>query len=170
MHDKKLRGLTAVELMVVLAILAILVSLATPAWQSFMARQKRDVLASQLTAHLALARSMAISRGRSVALSTLGDGWHSGWRVHLEMQRNGKWDFGEPVLANHTGDTQARMVGNGPLRRYVIFGSDGRPVQSNGSFLAGSIQICTPSNPEVIALVMSASGRIRQELRQSNCL
>jgi type IV fimbrial biogenesis protein FimT len=149
--------------------LAILVSLAMPSWQSFMARQKRDVLASQLAAHLALARSMAISRGRSVALSTLGDGWHSGWRAHLEVQRNGQWDLGEPVLMEHSGDTQARMVGNGPLRRYVIFGSDGRPVQSNGSFLAGSIQICTPLNRDVIALVMSASGRVRQELRQSDC-
>lgn len=170
MHNKKQRGLTLVELMVVLAVLAILVSLAMPSWQGLMARQKRDALASQLTAHLALARSIAISRGRSVALSTLGDGWHSGWRVHLEIQRNGQWDLGEPVLMDHSGDAQARMVGNGALRRYVIFGSDGRPVQSNGSFLAGSIQICMPSHRDVMALVMSASGRIRQELRQSDCL
>jgi type IV fimbrial biogenesis protein FimT len=169
MHDKREQGLTMVELMVVLAVLAILVSLAMPSWQSFMARQKRDVLASQLTGHLALARSLAIGRGRSVAVSTLGDGWHSGWRVHLETQHNGQWDLDEPVLMNHSGDTQARMVGNGPLRRYVIFGSDGRPVQSNGSFLAGSIQICMPSNRGVIALVMSATGRVRQEFRQTDC-
>lgn len=169
MHSKNQKGLTAVELMVALAILAILVSLAMPSWQSFMARQKRDVLASQLTAHFALARSIAISRGRSVALSTLGDGWHSGWRVHLDIQRNGQWDLGELVLMDHSGDAQTRMVGNGPLRHYVIFGSDGRSVQSNGSFLAGTIQICMPLSRDVIALVLSASGRIRQELRQSDC-
>ena len=169
MYKRKLQGLTLTELMVVLATLAILISYATPAWHTFMAAQKRDVLASQLTAHLALARSAAISRGRSIAVSTVGEGWHSGWRIHLEVQRNGQWDSGEPILAEHNGDLRVYMAGNGPLRLYVIFGSDGRPTQVNGSFLAGSIEICTASSGDAIALVLSAAGRIRHELRQTYC-
>ena len=163
------RGVTAVELAVVLAIMAILVSLAIPSWKEFSARLRRDSLASQLTAHMALARSAAISRGRPVALSTLGIGWHSGWRVHLELHRNGSWDVDEPILAEHQGDPQAQMVGNGTMSRYVMFDADGRPTQTGGGFLAGSMEVCIPSQQGVTMLVMSAAGRVRQEQRQSGC-
>lgn len=169
MRTWRVRGVTALELMVVLAVVAVLAALAAPAWQDFMARQRRDALAGQLTAHLALARNAALSRGRPVALSTLGSGWHSGWRVHMDLQRNGSWDDGETVLAEHPGDTQARMVGNGAMTRYVLFDADGRPRQANGSFLSGSLQVCMPSRQGIVALVMSATGRIRQELRSNPC-
>lgn len=163
------QGITAVELTIVLAIVAILASFAMPSWQEFMARQRRDMLASQLTAHLALARSTAISRGRPVAVSTMGIGWHSGWRVHLELNRNGRWDPDEPVMAEHQGDLQSQMVGNGTMSRYVLFDADGRPRQTSGGFLAGSMEVCIPSQRGVTRLVMSAAGRVRQEQRQSGC-
>lgn len=170
MRTLRLRGVTALELMVVLAVVAVLAALAAPAWQDFMARQRRDALAGQLTAHLALARNAALSRGRPVALSTQGNGWHSGWRVHMDLQRNGRWDEGETVLAEHPGDAQAHMVGNGVMTRYVLFDADGRPRQANGGLLAGSLLICMPSRPGTVALVMSAVGRIRQETRKNHCI
>ena len=169
MRTSRVRGLTALELIVVLSVVAVLAALAVPAWQDFMARHRRDILASQLTAHLALARNAALSRGRPVALSTQGNGWHSGWRVHLDLQRNGRWDDGETVLAEHPGDSQARMTGNGAMTRYVLFDADGRPRQANGSFLSGSLQVCIPSRQGVVVLVMSATGRVRQEIRPAYC-
>lgn len=162
-------GVSLVEITVVLAVLAILGSLALPAWQGLLANQRREALAAQLTAHMALARSAAISKGRTVAVSTHGNGWHAGWRVHLEEQRNGRWDEGETVYAEHGGDPIARMVGNGSMARYIMFDPDGRPTQPSGGFQAGTLQVCMPNRAGVTALVMSATGRVRKEVRAVNC-
>lgn len=163
------RGVTLVEVSVVLAIVAVLAAYAVPAWQGLIAQQRRDALAGQLTAHMALARSAAISKGRTVALTPLGTGWHSGWRVHLELDRNGRWDNNETVYAEHAGDPNARMLGNGSMARYVMFDPDGRPTQPGGGFLAGTLQVCIPERPGMVALVMSATGRVRREIRQTSC-
>ncbi|MFN3492973.1 MAG: GspH/FimT family pseudopilin [Hydrogenophaga sp.] len=141
MRQAHSQGLTLVEITVVLVILAIIGTFAMPAWQEMVAKQRRESLASQLMAHMALARSTAISKGRTVALSTRGNGWHSGWTVHQEILRNGRWDAGETVYAQHSGDSHTRMVGNGSMAHYVMFDADGRPVQSGGGFLAGTLQV-----------------------------
>ena len=163
------RGVTALELMVVLAVLAVLLALALPAWQDLAARQRRNAMAEQLNGHLALARSAAISKGRPVAVSTMGVGWHSGWRVHLDDQRNGQWDAGESVLAEQEGDPMVRISGNGSMGRYALFDPDGRPRQSGGGFLSGRLEVCTPDRLGVTVLIMSAAGRIRRESRETNC-
>lgn len=169
MHRSRTRGITLVEITVVLAIMAALATFAIPAWQDMLARQRSEALASQLTAHMALARSAAISKGRTVALSTLGTGWHSGWRVHQELLRNGRWDEGEPIYFEHAGDSAVSMVGNGAMARYVMFDPDGRPTQPGGGFLAGTLQVCMPNRAGTVALVMSATGRVRQEQRSGRC-
>jgi type IV fimbrial biogenesis protein FimT len=163
------RGVTAIELMVVMTIVALLAAIAIPGWQDFMLRQRQVMLANQLTTHLALARSTAIARGKPVAVSTQGEAWHSGWRVHLELHPNGNWDSDESVLAEHQGDAQTQVTGNGAMSQYVMFDADGRPKQSGGGFQAGSIELCVPSRQGVILLVMSATGRVRQEQKQSGC-
>lgn len=169
MRRRRVRGLTLIEITVVLAVVVLLGAFALPAWQGMLANQRREALAGQLSAHMALARSAAISKGRTVALSTHGNGWHSGWRVHQEIQRNGRWDPGETVYAEHAGDPNAHMVGNGSMARYVMFDPDGRPTQPGGGFLAGTLQVCMPNRAGVTALVMSATGRVRHEVRRVNC-
>lgn len=162
------KGFTLVEITVVVAVMAVLASFALPAWHGMMAKQRRDAMASQLSSHMALARSAAISKGRTVTMSTVGSGWHSGWRVHQEVQRNGRWDAGEPIYAEHTGDPGVNMVGNGAMARYVMFDPDGRPTQPGGGFLAGTLRVCSPRATGTVALVMSATGRVRRELNAAD--
>ncbi|WP_068174281.1 GspH/FimT family pseudopilin [Hydrogenophaga taeniospiralis] len=164
------RGVTALELIVVLSVVAILAALALPSWQELSNAQRRWAVASQLSAHLALARSAAISRGRSVALSPRGQGWSGGWRVYLDSQPNGQWDTDESILAEHEGDALISIAGNGTMGRYILFNPDGRPVQTGGGFLAGTLQLCVPETRGVTALIMNAAGRIREERRDRDCV
>lgn len=71
-----------IELMVVVAIAAILMSIAVPGLQGLMATQRVKTVAYELVADLTLARSEALKRGREVSFvpATVG-GWLQGWSV-----------------------------------------------------------------------------------------
>lgn len=77
------RGFTLVELMIVVVILAILSSLAAPAFSELIASQRVRAGASGLYESLILARSEAIKRNASVSLTPTSGNLGSGWRVLL---------------------------------------------------------------------------------------
>jgi type IV fimbrial biogenesis protein FimT len=76
------RGFTAVEGMIVVAILAILAAFAAPAMNGMIRAQKVRTIAYDLFADLTFTRSQAIARGRNVALfSSSGLDWVNGWAI-----------------------------------------------------------------------------------------
>ena len=60
------RGLTMVEMMVVVAIAAVILTLAAPSMRDFLARQRVAAVNAELLTDLQFARSEAIARNRSV--------------------------------------------------------------------------------------------------------
>lgn len=75
-------GFTLIETMVVLALLAILASLAGPAMSRFVASQRVKSSASSLHLALVKARSEAIKRNGTVSVQPItGANWNSGWNV-----------------------------------------------------------------------------------------
>jgi len=74
-------GFTALELMVVIAIAAILVALAVPTFSDLMAGLRAKSTASEIFATLAKARSDALARNGNVTLSPKSSVWSNGWQV-----------------------------------------------------------------------------------------
>lgn len=81
-------GLTLLELMVTVAIVAILGALAVPSFKTMIQANRTRTVASELMGMLNLARSEAARRGQPVSVcpssngsscSTTGTGWDSGW-------------------------------------------------------------------------------------------
>jgi prepilin-type N-terminal cleavage/methylation domain-containing protein len=66
---RKARGLTLMELMVTVAILAILVALAMPSFNSFLAKGRLSGAAEALAQDLQLARSESLRRNADVTIS-----------------------------------------------------------------------------------------------------
>ncbi|WP_305073698.1 GspH/FimT family pseudopilin [Propionivibrio sp.] len=82
-YAKAMQGFSLVELMVVVAVLAILASLAVPSFQELIAAQRVRAAASALYESLLLARSEAIKRNSSVTLSPNSSDLSNGWSVLL---------------------------------------------------------------------------------------
>lgn len=71
---RRTRGMTLIELMVVLAIAAILITLAAPSFTDQLARRRIEGVATDLSTDLHFARSQAVSDRSTVSLVTQGSG------------------------------------------------------------------------------------------------
>ena len=109
-------GFTLIELMVVVAIAAILASMAVPSFQSLLARRAATAAADSLVSDMTLARSEALKRSAAATVCRSTDGltcsavagsWHVGWLVFIDMNGNGtNLDAGGVV---DPGDTVVRV-------------------------------------------------------------
>jgi type IV fimbrial biogenesis protein FimT len=89
---RRARGFTIVELMITLALLAILIALAAPSFNDASLSGKLGSFASQLVASTQIARSEAVKRNQTVRMCASEDGdacatsggWEQGWIIVLD--------------------------------------------------------------------------------------
>jgi type IV fimbrial biogenesis protein FimT len=146
------RGFTLIELMVTIAVLAILLGIAAPSFRDMTASSDLRGISNELITTLAQARSEAIKRGGRVTVCMSADGtactatggWEQGWIMFADDSRSGSAaniDTGETVLRTYpkaSGD----IVINGNMT-YVSYGADGLSKLMSGGFLAGTLQVCS---------------------------
>lgn len=164
---KPAKGFTLIELMVVIAIMAILLSLAVPSMSRFLAQWQLKSAVNAFSGSMRQARSEAIKSTRMVTVcpkvanaencaGNVGD-WVNGWVVYLDLNNNGQKDANEQVLQVKDGVAGMNTVTVTGGRTAFSFMPSGllRSQAGNMTF--------TPSNAEVNAkqVVISATGRMR---------
>jgi type IV fimbrial biogenesis protein FimT len=103
------RGITLVETMVTVTIMAVLLTLAMPSYRSSIESNQRTTYANQLVEDLNLARSEAIKRNTTVTVCPSTDGssctggrsWSGGWLVFVDKDSSRDVNNGETVLRVH---------------------------------------------------------------------
>lgn len=108
----KHKGFTLVELIITIAIAAIILGLAVPNYQTFLVNQRVQSLSTTLIAALRLARNEAITRGVNVAICPLdaqqsscvsSSDWQYGFRVYVpstnEVIKNYPMDLSQYISA-----------------------------------------------------------------------
>lgn len=134
-------GFSLVEMLVVVAILAILARIALPAYRDIIENQRARNAASDLHASLTLARSEALKRNASVTVAPVGGDWAKGWEIANPTVSGGVVES-RPALSNlsiegptsvvyrSSGRTQAGVaftVTSGSHQRCVDVNISGRP-------------------------------------------
>lgn len=170
---QKHRGVTLLELLIALTILALLVGLSGPAMQDFIDRQRANATAQQVLRQLNSARLHAVKSGHRVIfcgadteLNCTRDDVRQ-FIVFEDQNRNQRRDPGEPVhsiwsIANGSNAQLRPSLG----LSYATFNPDGSARQ------AGSVIICSVNgNPQHIRRVtVSLPGRVYRALPEEGGL
>jgi len=128
------RGFTLTEAIMVVAILAVLATIAAPAMVTFRDSQIVKTPASDLYSSLVLARSEAIKRNAAIDLVPTATDWAQGWEVRLQSA---------PTTILRTHDPYARVSISASTAGTVTYGGNGRLSTSATMF-----RVLVPGNTE----------------------
>ncbi|WKL17176.1 GspH/FimT family pseudopilin [Comamonas testosteroni] len=180
------KGFTAIELMVTVAILAILAGIAAPSFNPIIERWRVRQISEELQSTLYFARSEAVKRGGGVTIlrNTSTDGctisdtdtdvWNCGWLVFVDKNSNGVKDSGEEILQQTPPPRRIKVKltsldsstgqDSGSLTKPVQVDRWGQLTSDSVSFFAFRLTPLDSSNAEASAssLCVSGSGRIKR--------
>ncbi len=80
-RQRKSAGFSLIELLIIIAIVAILGTIAGPSFSAFIASQRIKTASFDLMTMLTLSRSEAIKRNADVVATPATGGWQNGWTV-----------------------------------------------------------------------------------------
>ena len=159
------RGVSLVELMIVVAVAAIVAAFAVPAYTSAREATRSGAAVQRLAGSIAMAASRAAGSGHEVVLCpgrptvcVPTTEWHEGWIVYADVDRDRIHDPLEPVLeriAPLGGQVRLRST-LGRLR--LVFRPDGASTGSNTTFT-----LCDGRGAaHARALVLNNTGQLRE--------
>lgn len=138
------RGFTIIELLVTLAIAALLGYLAAPPFTDLIQRMETTSRVNAIIGLVRFARQAAVTQRRWVALCPAvgeacrdGGDWSRGIMVFADLNRDGSRQASEPVLAYQSElDPGERLLWRAfRNRNYLQFRTEGYTNWQNGSFL-----------------------------------
>jgi type IV fimbrial biogenesis protein FimT len=166
MSKRQQKGVTAFELMVTMAIVAVLLATGVPAFKNYSWNLRMRTAMDTLHTDMNLARGRAISHNIQTIICPAIDArdcsgqsqWQNGWIVFTDLNGDHQRQDGEALL-KHAGAIEFLNVSSSRSRGYLRFYPNGTAPGSNISIL-----FCDKRGAQHAGkLVVSNTGRIRTE-------
>lgn len=169
-HYRRIGGITLIELMVVVAVAAILMAVAAPNFTSALTSSRLGSQANDLIADLRLARSEAATRGAWVVVCPSANGgascsssaadWAKGRMIFVDSDRSGTWTATETVLRAGSAMPGATTVAAAGFTDAVItFSPYGGLLQGGAPAAGGTFKLCSTASTTGRQVRVDASGR-----------
>jgi len=161
------RGVTVIELMVTLAIGAVVLGLAVPGLQESAVRTRLDSAAQEFFTSAQFARSEAIRLGEEVTLRrnamTASGNWENGWTIFVDANGNGVLDAGEQVIRDGAPlMAPLSLNASAGVSDFLTFNRDGRPTRGGGAFvLCHGPSLTEGAQPRSRAVLINGAGNVR---------
>jgi type IV fimbrial biogenesis protein FimT len=166
---ERIRGASLMELLVALVLGSLLLGLAVPAWNEWIATSQLMNEAQHLAGSLHRARAEAINSGLRVNMCPSGGGrtcvrtgtWDHGWILFIDANGDGQVNEGERVLwTEEAAPPGISTTANAPLKRYVSYTSLGHARLLDGALQMGTFTLCRRGR-SAVEVVLAHSGRAR---------
>lgn len=165
-------GATLLELMVTLAVSAILLGIGIPSFASLSHSSRLSGATNELVSSLHLTRSEAIKRNSRVVMCTSATGtscaasgdWHQGWLVFHDANNNAALDSGETVILTRPAFPPGlKLKGNLWVSKYISYTPSGATRTVSGMLQMGTLTVCNESavSGKAREVVISGTGRPR---------
>ena len=123
--NNKNKGFTLIELMTSVAIISILLALASPSFSGFVKNNKITTSAKNFYSDLNYAKSEALKgSGNVVMRASSGSAYKDGWQIFVDMNGNGVYDSGDRILRQQDALPTNQVINIGG-QNYLSFNSYG---------------------------------------------
>ena len=173
------RGMTLIELMMAIAIAAILLAVAAPSFQQALNGNRLGSAANELASAINLARAEAVRQNRRAVLcrstdDSACDGTASrwpGWIVFVDADNDGVRDAGEPVIKSGRFSTDLVVTSSANIagvNERISFRADGTARGAdNVTLLTGMLAVCMttslpPQNVRDLSLAFGSRTAVRR--------
>lgn len=164
MSRRQVAGFTLLELMVTVAIMAVLIAIAVPSFQGSLRSNRVATTSNELLASIALARSEGIKNTRGGGVCASADGsscgadWSQGWMVWTEKDGDGVHDNDETVVRYSQGKPRLQVAGSAAS---IAFDGRGRVVGGAAATIGVVPEgVATPAR--CLDITITGQARVRQ--------
>lgn len=162
-------GFTIIELLIVLAVVSVLVTIAASSLSAMIAHNRLASSGNELLSSLYLLRSEAAKRNRIMKMcrrpsnglsvcDTQPGRWDAGWILWADDDNDSQVDPDETIVSEHQGFRgTVQLTGNASVASRIAF----QPIGGVSGVGNGTFTACVPGSLRERQIIISKAGRMR---------
>jgi type IV fimbrial biogenesis protein FimT len=161
-------GFSLIELMIAVGLTGLLLSMAVPALDIFVANARQTGAINDFVSSIHQARSTAVTTNARVTIcpSAGGNnceavGWNNGWIVFSDPDSDRNVDIGERILAA-SGPVDGLTIQSAEFATFLMYRPNGRVMNASLNGSSGAFTVCDSRGADYAkVMILDLSGRPR---------